>query len=92
MLPSTLTYRPSALRCLYMIIIGVALLLAGCSGGQSVRHVPHLGNTPYQQDTILVAYATDPERALTLLDSALLLGNSRPSRPTPGRPTPVPSL
>ena len=71
----TLTNRPSALRCLYMIIIGVALLLAGCGGGQSVRHVPHLGNTPYQQDTILVTYATDPERALTLLDSALLLGN-----------------
>ena len=40
-----------------------------------MRHVPHLGDTPYQQDSILVAYATNPERALTLLDSALLLGN-----------------
>ena len=40
-----------------------------------MRQVPHLGNTPYQQDTILVTYATNPERALTLLDSALLLGN-----------------
>ena len=67
--------RPSALRSLYIIIIGVALLIAGCGGGDSVRHVPHLGNTPYQQDTILVTYATDPERALTLLDSALFLGN-----------------
>ena len=34
-----------------------------------------MGDTPYQQDTILVTYATNPERALTLLDSALLLGN-----------------
>ena len=34
-----------------------------------------MGYTPYQQDSILVTYATDPERALTLLDSALLLGN-----------------
>ena len=34
-----------------------------------------MGNTPYQQDTIQVTYATNPERALTLLDSALLLGN-----------------
>lgn len=34
-----------------------------------------MGNTPYQQDTILVTYATQPERALALLDSALLLGN-----------------
>ena len=60
---------------IYKIIVGVALLLAGCGGGESVRHVPHLGDTPYQQDSILVTYATDPERALTLLDSALLLGN-----------------
>ena len=40
-----------------------------------MRHVPHLGNTPYQPDSILVTYATNPERALKLLDSALLLGN-----------------
>lgn len=45
------------------------MLIAGCDGGESVRHVPHLGYTPYQQDSILVTYATDPERALTLLDS-----------------------
>ena len=56
-------------------IIGVVLLLASCEGGKSVRHIAHLGNTPYQQDTILVTYATNPERALVLLDSALLLGN-----------------
>jgi AraC-like DNA-binding protein len=40
-----------------------------------VRQLPHLGNTPYQQDSVLVTYATNPKRALTLLDSALLLGN-----------------
>ncbi len=57
------------------IILGIVLTLAGCGGGNSVRHIPHLGDTPYQQDSILVAYATNPERALTLLDSALLLGN-----------------
>ena len=50
-------------------------MLAGCGDSKSVRQLPHLGNTPYQQDTILVTYATNPERALTLLDSALLLGN-----------------
>ncbi len=60
----------------HLVFIYVALLiLVGCGGGKSVRQVPHLGNTPYQQDTILVTYATNPERALTLLDSALLLGN-----------------
>ncbi|MBQ5407637.1 MAG: AraC family transcriptional regulator [Prevotella sp.] len=51
------------------------LTLVGCGDGKPVRQLPHLGDTPYQQDTILVTYATNPERALTLLDSALLLGN-----------------
>ena len=40
-----------------------------------MRQLPHLGDTPYQQDSILVTYATNPERALVLLDSALMLGN-----------------
>ena len=40
-----------------------------------MRQLPNLGDTPYQADTILVAYANNPERALRLLDSALLLGN-----------------
>ena len=53
----------------------VFTVLMGCGGGKSVRQLPHLGDTPYQQDTVLVVYATNPERALTLLDSALLLGN-----------------
>ena len=63
-------------QVLHLIIIYAALLtLTGCGEGNSVRQLPHLGDTPYQQDTILVTYATNPERALTLLDSALLLGN-----------------
>ena len=62
-----------AIRIICVICSMLALL--GCGGGKSVRHVPHLGNTPYQPDSILVAYATNPERALSLLDSALLLGN-----------------
>ena len=51
-------------------------MLTGCGGGgNSVRQLQHLGHTPYQEDTILVTYATNPERALMLLDSTLLLGN-----------------
>ena len=59
-----------------IIIIGVTLLVLGsCGDSKSVRQLPHLGDTPYQEDTVLVTYATNPERALTLLDSALMLGN-----------------
>ena len=60
----------------HLVFIYAALLtLVGCGDGKPVRQLLHLGDTPYQQDTILVTYATNPERALTLLDSALLLGN-----------------
>ena len=59
-----------------IIIIWAALLcLVGCGDDKSVRHIPNLGDTPYQADSILVAYASNPERALMLLDSALYLGN-----------------
>ena len=63
--------KPTRIIC----VICSMLALWGCGGGKSVRHVPHLNNTPYQPDSILVTYATNPERALKLLDSALLLGN-----------------
>lgn len=59
-----------------IIIICVAFLcFTGCGDGKSVRHIPNLGDTPYQQDSVLVTYASNPERALMLLDSALYLGN-----------------
>ena len=59
----------------HLIIFAALMVLAGCSDGKSVRQLPHLGDTPYQTDSILVTTITNPERALTLLDSALLLGN-----------------
>ena len=34
-----------------------------------------MGDTPYQVDSVLVAYGYHPNRALVMLDSALLLGN-----------------
>lgn len=58
-----------------LIMCGSLLTFTGCGDDKSVRHLPHLGDTPYQADSVLVAYAVQPDRALTLLDSALLLGN-----------------
>jgi len=40
-----------------------------------VNHIPHLGDTPYQEDSILLTYGGDAERALRMLDSAVILGN-----------------
>ena len=57
------------------IVCFILLMAVGCGGDKSVRQLPHLDDTPYQQDSILVVYATNPERSLILLDSALLLGN-----------------
>ena len=58
------------------IIVFISLLvISGCGNNHSLRQLPHLGHTPYQQDSILVAYAVNPERALVLLDSALVIGN-----------------
>jgi AraC-like DNA-binding protein len=60
-----------------LLLLSITLLtIVACEGGRpSVRQLPHLGDTPYQADSILVTYANNPERALNLLDSALLLGN-----------------
>ena len=61
---------------LFILSIATLFFMVACEGKKpSVRHIAHLGDTPYQQDSIQVVYATDPVRALTLLDSALLLGN-----------------
>ncbi len=53
----------------------VVIAFMGCNRDNTVKRYEHLGNTPYQEDTVLVTYATNPERALLLLDSALILGN-----------------
>ena len=58
-----------------LIMCGTLFTFMGCGEGKSVRHLPHLDDTPYQADSVLVTYAVKPERALVLLDSALLLGN-----------------
>ena len=60
-----------------LLILSITLLtVVACEGERpSARQLPHLGDTPYQADSILVTYANNPGRALKLLDSALLLGN-----------------
>ena len=73
----TLSANCTFMRKVYhlFIILSVLLTCVGCKDKASIKRISHLGNTPFQQDTILVVYVNDPERALKLLDSAKVLGN-----------------
>ena len=63
-------------QALYFIVLCTTLVVVSCgSGGQRVKHIENLGDTPYQEDTILVTLGTNSERAQVLLDSAVRLGN-----------------
>ncbi len=62
----------------FLAIVGLLVLVSFFScgeGGKPVRSTGHLDNTPYQQDSILLTYGSDPDRALRMLDSAVILGN-----------------
>ena len=64
------------MRIVLQVLLLVSMLVfASCGKNDSARHIPNLGDTPYQEDSVLVAYGFHPDRALVLLDSALLLGN-----------------
>ncbi len=57
-------------------MILLLLIIAGCGKqGKTVRHIPNMENTPYQIDSIMLTYGSDPERALVMLDSAVILGH-----------------
>ena len=60
---------------LQVLLIVSILVFASCGRNNTARHIRNLGETPYQEDSVLVAYGYHPNRALILLDSALLLGN-----------------
>ena len=60
---------------LQVLLLVLILVFASCGRNNSARHIPNLGDTLYQVDSVLVAYGYHPNRALVMLDSALLLGN-----------------
>ena len=64
------------MRNILQVLLFVSMMaFASCGRNNSARHIPNLGDTPYQEDSVLVAYGYHPDRALVMLDSALLLGN-----------------
>ena len=64
------------MRNVLLVLLFVSMMaFASCGRNNSARHILNLGDTPYQEDSVLVAYGYHPDRALVMLDSALLLGN-----------------
>ncbi len=64
------------MRNVLQVLLFVSMMaFVSCGRNNSARHIPNLGDTPYQEDSVLVAYGYHPNRALVMLDSALLLGN-----------------
>ncbi len=64
------------MRNVLQVLLFVSILVfASCGRNNSARHILNLGDTPYQEDSVMVAYGYHPDCALVMLDSALLLGN-----------------
>ena len=55
--------------------IVLAFLLTCCTGNGNVPHEPQPSDTLYTAETAMQIYDYDPERALVIIDSALIVGN-----------------
>ena len=53
----------------------VTILMAGCTGNGGSKHVPQASDTLYTEKAAMDVYAKEPERALSIIDSALIVGN-----------------
>ena len=60
---------------LIIFIAIAALLMVGCTGGSGTKHVPQASDTLYTEKAAMDVYAKEPERALSIIDSALIVGN-----------------
>lgn len=62
---------------LLLPLLCASLTLGGCLEGpqRPVRHTPQASDSLYTAQSAMLTYGTDPERALVLIDSALIVGN-----------------
>ena len=65
-----------ASSCINILLCAV-LMLGGCAkGGQKpAKHIPQASDTLYTARAAMLTYGRDPGRALTIIDSALIVGN-----------------
>ena len=61
---------------IHLIIIAVlAAATVGCTAKQEAESEPQPDDTLYSEDAALRVYAFDPEQALAIIDSAVMVGN-----------------
>lgn len=58
-----------------IISLVLAVLLAGCTGHGNLQREPQPSDTLYTPEAAMQVYGYDPERALVIIDSALIVGN-----------------
>ena len=59
------------------LLLCAILVLWGCAkeGMRPSNHIPQASDTLYTAQAAMLVYGTDPQRALTIIDSALIVGN-----------------
>lgn len=63
-------------KILFLIIYLVfAFLWTGCTGNGNIQHEPQPSDTLYTPEAAMQIYDYEPERALVIIDSALIVGN-----------------
>jgi len=65
---------------LTILIAITVILMIGCTGNGGTRHVQQASDTLYTEQAAMDVYAKQPERALVIIDSALIVGNLTDSR------------
>ena len=66
----------------YLSIIGILAVLAAACSGPGKRDLPVSNDTVYTEKAVLDIYGSDPQRALSMVDSGLLVGSIEPDRAT----------
>ena len=63
------------LRYIVCVCALAVLAFTGCTGKGVAQHEPQSGDTLYTAEAAMRIYSYEPDRALTLIDSALIVGN-----------------
>lgn len=58
-----------------ILLAVLALLAAACTGNDGVQREPQPTDTLYTAEKAMTLYGNDPDRALVIIDSALIVGN-----------------